>query len=211
MEVLFLLSLVIQILSLSQDKAAVSPTLDLELLRFSWSHYRGGMVVSDRKEKGSPASRQRVYRQEIENRSSIENRSRDMKELEDSVYNSAPEAEYEDIYKYVVELRNHGAKVIKWVFWDYQSSDPSHPDDISHRQFACAVKIKPDATEPLNGFSALPPRGVVNVDKEIKAPVERVYINRVEYADGESWQRPDWVMPSVLPSRSNGRGKCRPI
>jgi hypothetical protein len=208
MEVLLFLFLLIQFLGQTQNQIAAKTSLDLEVLNFSCSHYRGGLVVSERREKGSPASRQRVYRQEIENRSSIENRSRDMKELEESVYRQAAEFNEKDTYKYNVELRNNGTKVIKWVFWDYQTSVPSAADNVSHRQFVCAVKIKPNNSESLNGWSSLPPSGVVNAADRL---TERVYINRVEYTDGESWQRPDWLYPDRLPGRNTARGKCRPI
>src|SRR2546426_3292956 len=130
MEVLLILFLLIRLFGLPQDKVNANASLDLEVIRFSWSHYRDGVVVSERGEKGSPASRQRVFRQEIQNRNSIENRSLDMKELEDSVYREAADLRNEDTYRYSVDLKNRGTKVIKWIFWDYQTSEPSDPDNI---------------------------------------------------------------------------------
>ena len=119
MEVLLFLFLLIQDPGpSSQNKIEADASLEIEVLRFSWAHYRGGRVVSERREKGNPASRQRVFRQEMNNRNSIENRSRDMKELEDSVYREALDSEA-DTYAYNVELRNRGTKLVKWIFWDY--------------------------------------------------------------------------------------------
>jgi hypothetical protein len=115
------------------------------------------------------------------------------------------------MYRYRLELKNGGEKTIKWIFFDYQISDSSDPDNLSHRQFACAAKIKPDDTRSLEAFSNLPPRRTLNAANIDAKPVEKLIINRIEYADGAVWQRSDWNAPDRLPSRSTGQGQCRPL
>lgn len=211
MELLLFLCFVFQASGSSQNRVAEEASLDVEVLGFSWSRYRGGVSTSERDDLGSPVSRQRVLRQQIENRNSVENRMQDLRDLEDRVYREKLDAPPKDTYSYRVELRNRGTRIIKWIFWDYQTSEPSDPDNISHRQFACAVKIKPNGSEQLRAFSVLPPRMVISANKDMKSPTENLVINRVEYADGAIWQRLDWRLPDQLTSRGKGRGKCRPI
>jgi hypothetical protein len=212
MELLLFLFFVIQLPGWSQDKMAAGASLDVEVLRFSWSHNRGGLLASERTETANPMNRPRIYRQpQIENNNTIENRIQDLRDMEDRVVKEKVDSPAKDTYSYLVELRNHGPGIIKWIFWDYQTSEPSDPENISHRQFACAVKIKPNESELLKAFSTLPPRMTINANANMKTRAEKLVINRVEYADGKIWQGPDWHLPDQFTSRSNGRGKCRPI
>lgn len=212
MELLLFLFFVVQLPGWSQDKMTAGASLDVEVLRFSWSHNRDGLLASERTETANPMSRPRIYRQpQIENNNTVENRIQDMRDLEERVGKEKVDSPAKDTYSYRVELRNHGPGIIKWIFWDYQTNEPSDPDNISHRQFACAVKIRTNESKLLKAFSTLPPHRIINADVNMKTPAEKLVINRVEYADGAIWQRPDWHLPDPFTSRSNGRGKCRPI
>jgi hypothetical protein len=97
---------------------------------------------------------------------------------------------------YVVEVQNTSSKVIEGVFWEYQFVDRSNPANVTRRQFLCGVKIKPDKEKELQVFSLSGPSDVINVKNLAKATEnafqEKVVINRVEYADGSTWQRKDW-------------------
>jgi hypothetical protein len=214
MVILLILFLLIQVLGQTQnqiDANAAAP--DIEVGKFSWAHHRGtGTENSNsRSMTTNPVSRKFLYKREIENRNSIENRSRDMREMEENVLRERADTKPIDLYRYKIELRNRGSKVIKWVFLDYQTSHPSDPDNPFHREFACAVKIKPNDNRSLVAESLLPPSRVTNAAGKEATLTEKLIINRIEYADGAIWERPDWHAPDDIPSRSSSRGPCRPL
>jgi hypothetical protein len=185
--------------------------VDIEVREFSWSHYRGNAPVnSNRDGKGDLRSRERVFRQQMENRNSVENRSRDMRELEDSVMRESFYTKEVDLYRYKVALRNNGTKTVKAVFWDYQIRDPIDPDNPSHRQFRCVIKISPNKSESMVALSFLPPVRVIHADGG-KSLQESLVINRLEFSDGTHWQRPDWHLPEVSSAKNSLRGKCQPL
>ena len=213
MVILLILYLLIQFLGQTQNQIDANAVPDIEVGKFSWAHHRGtdtensnGGVMT-----ANPVSRKLLYRREIENRNSIENRSRDMREMEESVLRERADTKPIDLYRYKIELRNRGARVVKWVFLDYQTSHLSDPDNPSHREFACAVKIKPNDNRSLVAESLLPPSRIIKAADEKATFTEKLIINRIEYADGAIWQRPDWQAPESIPSRSSGRGPCRSL
>ena len=152
--------------------------------------------------KADTRSREAVYREEVRNRNSIENRSRDMAELERSVMGEAYNQRPIDLFRYRVSLKNTGIKVVKAVVWDYQASDTDEFTDPVHRQFRCTSKMKPNHSERFEGFSTLPPTRVITASGT-KSFSERVILNRIEYADGTSWQRPEWVQPEITSNHSS--------
>lgn len=213
MAILLILFLLIQALGQTQNQIDADAAPDIEVGKFSWSHL-GETGTENSNRRGmttNPVSRKFLYRREIENRSSIENRSRDMRELEESVLRERADTKPINVYRYKIELRNRGTKVIKWVFLDYQTTAPSDPANPSHREFACAVKMKPNDNQSLVAESLLPPSRVIHAAGKEAAPTEKLIINRIEYADGAFWQRPGWHPPDQFPSRSSGRGPCRPL
>jgi len=159
--------------------------------------------------KADPRSREAVYREEIRNRNSIENRSRDMLDLERSVMGEAYNQKPIDLFRYRVSLKNTGVRIVKAVIWDYQASDTDEFNDSTHRQFRCTAKIKPNQNQRFEGFSVLPPTRVITASGT-KSFSERVILNRIEYADGTSWQRPEWHEPEVTSNHSS-RGNCQPL
>jgi hypothetical protein len=211
MDLLLILFLLTQMFAEPQGQTDPNIPSDVEVQGFSLHHYPGTSSVEGMNGSANPSRRRRDFRREIDNRNSIENRSRDMREMEESMQREVEETRPVDKYRYRLELKNRGAKVIKWIFFDYQISDASDPDSPSHRQFACAAKIKPDDTRALEAFSNLPPRRTVNAANVNAKPVEKLIITRIEYADGAAWQRSDWHLPDPIPSRSNAHGQCRPL
>ncbi len=209
MEIFLFLSLLMQ--ALSQSHNQTDADLPVEVLKFSWTQNRAPAADPNRTGSANPARREFEYLRDMANRSSVENRSRDMRELEENVARDTRASQSADLYKYRIELKNRGSKVIKWVFVDYQTSEPSDPDNPTHRQFACSVTIKPDQSKLMEGFSNLPPSRVVSAINPDKPLTERLIINRIEYGNGEIWQRPDWHAPDKIPSRGASRGQCRPI
>jgi hypothetical protein len=159
--------------------------------------------------KADTRSRESVYREEIQNRNSIENRSRDMLDLEQSVMGEPFREKPVEVFRYKVYLKNTGVKVVKVIVWDYQASDTDRFTDSTHRQFRCTTKIEPDENEKLEGYSMLPPTRVITASGK-KSFSERVVINRIEYADGTSWQRADWHPPDSKANHNN-RGSCQQL
>lgn len=194
-------------------QAQVNPDIpaDVEVIKFSWSHEKNVVLNDYRRTNPTPTERRREYRSGVENNSAIENRMRDLREMEDVARYESMEAMRGDIFKYRLELRNHGSKVIKLVFVDYQISATSDPDNPSHRQFACTLKVKPGETKKAEAYSLLPPSRIISATAAQAAPVEKLIINRLEYHDGSFWQRPGWTAPTSLPSKRTTRGPCRAI
>ena len=101
-----------------------------------------------------------------------------------------------DNFEYLVKVQNVSKKVIEILFWEYQLTDTSNPANVAHRQFLCGVNIKPDKVKELQAFSRFGPSDVISIEKLTNPSgnpfQEKVVINRVEYADGSTWQRKDW-------------------
>jgi len=122
--------------------------------------------------------------------------------LEKSVRESrATKPKSTDGFSYRIKVQNAGSKVVEIVFWEYQFHDPADPSLVARRQFLCGVSIPEEKGKELEGFSLAGPSDVVNVstlaNKSANPFVEKVLINRVEYADGTIWQRKDWNLGEV--------------
>ena len=106
-----------------------------------------------------------------------------------------PRTKPTDGFAYLVKLQNASSKVVEFLFWEYQFIDPWNLENVTRRQFLCAVKIKPAKEKELRAFGVSGP-GVVSVGGLANASgnvfLETVVINRVEYEDGSVWQRKDW-------------------
>jgi hypothetical protein len=106
-----------------------------------------------------------------------------------------------DGFAYRVKVKNGNTKVADIVFWEYQFIDPSNPGTPARRQFLCAVKVEPNKSKEIQGFSVSGPGDVVSaVSGAIpsgKLLQEKAVINRVEYVDGSIWQRKDWNFAEI--------------
>jgi hypothetical protein len=115
-----------------------------------------------------------------------------------------------DGYAYKIKLKNAGTKLIEILFWEYQFSEPSNPSTMVRRQFLCSVNIKPGKEKEVLSFGLSGPSDVISVgtlaDKSGSSLHENVVINRVEYADGSIWQRPDWSFAEVKQSYARAIG-----
>ena len=121
-----------------------------------------------------------------------------------------PKAKAMDGYAYRVKVKNAGLKAIEILFWEYQFSEPSNPSTMVRRQFLCGVNIKPSKEQEVLSFSLSGPSDVISVrtltDKAGGLFQENVVVNRVEYADGSIWQRPDWSFAEVRRSYARAIG-----
>ena len=206
---LFAASLIIVVFCAMQSGTDSSSDLTVE--EFSWSPFKGiaPPVKGAVHNQNDSRARHNVIREQMENRNSIENRSRDLSDLENRVRRDAITSTPINLFRYKVRVKNTGLKVVKTVSWDYQVRTAEGPDHSSHRQFRCTTKIKPNQTETMEAFTTVPPVRTVVVGPD-GAAQEKLVINRVEFADGTSWQRPDWQAPDETTPRE-GRGKCQPL
>jgi hypothetical protein len=126
--------------------------------------------------------------------------------MEKSVAESraAPKSKPMDGFAYRIKVQNSSTKVVEIVFWEYQFHDPANPELVARRQFLCGVSIAPGKGKELEGFSLSGPSDVVNVktlaDNAANPFVEKVLVNRIEYADGSIWQRKGWGLGEVKAS-----------
>jgi hypothetical protein len=101
-----------------------------------------------------------------------------------------------DGFAYRAKIHNASPKLIEVIFWEYQFSESADGTNLTRRQFLCGVSIKPEKGRELQAFILNGPHDVISVDtlakKTTNSGAEKVVINRVEYADGSIWQRPDW-------------------
>jgi hypothetical protein len=115
-----------------------------------------------------------------------------------------PKSKPVDGFIYQVKMRNASAKAIEVLFWEYQFKEIANPSNVVRRQFLCGANIKPDKEKELQAFSLSGPSDVISVGSLAKHTgnlfVEKVVINRVEYADGTIWQRRDWNFAEMKPS-----------
>lgn len=128
------------------------------------------------------------------NETTIDTRSAN---LEKAIQESrTPNGKPIDGFSYLVKVHNSSAKVIEALFIEYDFIDQANPANATRRQFLCGVKIKADKEKELQAFGVLGPSDVVRVES-LGSKTEnlfqgKVLINRVEYADGSTWQRKSW-------------------
>lgn len=212
--VVFFLLLIPVVLFKAGQQQPAGGTPDVEVGEVSSSKFHTYETIEQTRQrlnsnKADTRSREYVYREEIRNRNSIENRSRDMAELERSVMGESYYRRPVDLFRYRVSLKNTGVRIVKAIVWDYQASDTDEFADVVHRQFRCTTKMKPNQSQRFEGFSVLPPTRVITASGP-KSFSERVILNRIEYTDGTSWQRADWREPDVSSNHSS-RGNCQQL
>ena len=100
-------------------------------------------------------------------------------------------------YVYALSFRNHGAKAVRSIAYEYQVVPSPGQTIVTTRQFDCKVKVKADKSQRLTVSTALAPTHTVSAgaakDKTVAAAVQ---VNRVVYADGSVWRRDGWEDPA---------------
>lgn len=118
-------------------------------------------------------------------------------------------------FEFQARVRNTGTRPISKFVWAYRSS--ANPPDFVDQQYLCNVQLQPGETKPIKLISPIPRRMVVNVSA-ISTPVaplspsaQDMIIYQLQYADGDTWQHPDWTK-TVLLTRAGAQnlkpGKC---
>lgn len=175
----------------AQDKSPLS------VISFSWSRYVTALDAEPEWRNPVPTRQQQIddkERQTVERGYGDLIRSRDLRKVErDARRGSAKEG---DLFSYSVRVHNTDAKVVKNIYWEYVILESENPQNQASRQFFCAAKIKANGRARLHVISSSIPRTKAISAKALAEPKnafeEKVVINRIEYADGSSWQREGW-------------------
>ena len=104
---------------------------------------------------------------------------------------SAP-ARVSFIYVYSMKVRNHGAKEIDGIAWDYVFLNPTTSAELGRHQFLSFEKVASDKTATFQSEQRTPPVRVVRtqtseVNKHENIS-EKSEIKCVLYADGTTWR-----------------------
>ena len=106
----------------------------------------------------------------------------------------SPFARLPFLYLYSVEVRNDGAKKIRWASWEYVLSDPGSKKEMGRHKFASSEKIDTAKKKTLRGRTQAPPSRTVSAEglgKDKGSPYdERVEFRCVKYDDGTWWHHP---------------------
>ncbi len=209
MKTLFLLPLLLMFVAPGQNPTA-SPEVSVAVLGFKWSRTHQAAKTPD-PAATAPATPAREmlpinknFQREARandprgakdpNEDTIDGRSAAMEKIVQE--SRTPKAKAVDNFEYLVKVQNESKKVIEILFWEYQFIDRTNPANVTRRQFLCGVNIKPNKEKELQAFGLSGPSDVISVENLSNAPgnvfQEKVVINRVEYADGSTWQRKDW-------------------
>jgi hypothetical protein len=122
--------------------------------------------------------------------------------LENNVQ-QARSAKTDDVmgFRYVANVKNESDRKVDVLFWEYRFTEFANPQNVVRRQFLCSAKMKPGEKMELSAVSSLGPSEIISADS-LKAPSqnlfdEKIFLNRVEFADGAILQRRDWKMAEV--------------
>lgn len=216
MKVLFLTFLLALMPVFQQQQSVVErEDADLVVLKFNWTKVRmnndlihsaldpGPSMNGPISIKPTPPQNES---QDIKNRRDMNERRAEMSATVRAA--KTPPPKDPDQYLLQLEVRNVGANVIKSMVWEYQPAATSV--DYELRQYVCNLKAKPKESKKFELISPTNPVKVIQADVKVGQSNEgKVVINRIDYADGSTWQRKGWSM--LIPPetfKNLGNGKC---
>ena len=96
-------------------------------------------------------------------------------------------------FRYIVNIRNDTDRKLDVLFLEYRFAEPADRTRFTRHQLLCSVKLKKGEKMELSALSLLGPNDVVNADAVAGESFdEKVFVNRMEFADGAILQRNDW-------------------
>ena len=116
-------------------------------------------------------------------------------------------------YESEAQMKNDTSKSITTFVWAYRASPTlQYTQD---QEFLCNVKIGPGDTKLVRVISRYPRQRVVDISASSTNPIPEkpaltdIIVNQVKFADGRTWQRPNWN-PVVLSRRGRkpASGQC---
>jgi hypothetical protein len=193
----------------SKDAAAAKDVPVVTVLSFKWSRIRKTVkaepvgvtpareMIADNKSYPRNARVNQPVGQRDPNEDTIDGRSAAIEKIVQES-RTAP-AKSLDTFAYEAKIQNGSKKAIDVVFWEYQFIDPATATPTRH-QFLCGANLKPTKEKELKAMSLSGPSDVVSVETLASGStrfLEKVLINRVEYADGSIWQRKGWDFAEI--------------
>jgi hypothetical protein len=159
----------------------------------------GTPVMPETKNFQRNARAQRTDNPMDPNDASIEGRSRAMdKAVRES---RAPQPDDVSGYLYTADIKNETGSTVVVIFWEYRFTEIAQPSNVVRRQFLCAMKMKHGQKKEVSAFSLLGPSDVIGVESLSKPSTrlfnEEVQLNRMEFEDGQVFQRNGWKYAEV--------------
>ncbi|MCA1815634.1 MAG: hypothetical protein LC746_04375 [Acidobacteria bacterium] len=113
------------------------------------------------------------------------------------------------VYQYSVEVRNDGAKKIRWLSWEYVLSDPAGKKELGRHEFVSPEKIEPAKKKTLRGRTRSTPARLVTAAGLAKGKRqtydERVEFRCVAYDDGTWWHRASLTESDCVAAEKRGK------
>ena len=98
-----------------------------------------------------------------------------------------------DTHRYELKIRNHGAREISGLAWDFVVMDLVNNKELGRHHLISHEKVKPTESRTLSVKAYSGPSKVINAGSVAGQPdssPERVQIRCVLYADGSWWKDP---------------------
>ena len=124
------------------------------------------------------------------------------------------------VYVFTVQMKNATLKPITKFVWAYHLAAPSDtsttPDQRPDQQYLCNVRIAEGETKMVTVASPVRVPKVIDVSTTSTPPqlheptLKDMIINQIQFANNDTWQRPDWnpVVLTAQGARKLGKGKC---
>jgi hypothetical protein len=93
--------------------------------------------------------------------------------------------EYVFKYRATAAVTNDGAKAVRAVEWDYVFAEPEGGRELKRYRLQSKQAIEPGATATLSKDVFIKPE---EDSRHLTAGRQKVFITRVEYADGSAWK-----------------------
>jgi hypothetical protein len=163
---------------------------------------------------GRPTNRVESENARIERQTN--QRIQNMHAIENAKLESPRDPKMVPIYESRAEVKNNSGKIIVGFIFAYRASKTLQ--FTIDQEILCKVTIKPDEIKKITALSYAPDGKVVDVatapsGKPSKPTLDDVIINRIEFADGTTWQRRDWnPMRMLSPAfKAIAKGRCGEI
>jgi len=163
---------------------------------------------------GRPTNRAESETARIERQTN--QRIQNMHAIENAKLESPRDPKRVPIYESRADVKNNSGKIIVGFIFAYRASRTLQFN--TDQEILCKVTIKADEIKKITALSYAPDGKVVDVaaapnGRPSTPTLDDVIINRVEFADGTTWQRHDWnPMRMLSPAyKAIAKGKCGEI
>jgi hypothetical protein len=171
-------------------------------------------VTNPNPNAGRPTNRSESENDRLERQTN--QRIQNMHAVENAKLESPRDPKRIPLYESRAEVKNNSGKTIVGFIFAYRASKTLQ--FTADQEILCKVTIKPDEIKKITALSYAPDGKVVDASsapngRPAKPTLDDVIINRVEFADGKTWQRHNWnPMRMLSPAyQAIAKGKCGEI